>query len=478
MNSQPPSGTTPPPRPERLRALLRRSLIPLALFVVSFGVLAGFAAERVLKPSADPHFVYLANAYLQGSLQLERQPPHGNDWASYEWMRLRSGQEVSGTYLDRKTGRFKTLDGEVMVIDRREVEPRSKEKRTFVSFPPMPAVLMVPLAAIWGYDVNDVLFTVFFGALNVALIFILLRRLSELGLTSRSRSENLWLTLLFGFGTVHFWCSVLGQVWFTALIVGATFTLLYVLSSLQTRHPLWAGVFLACGFATRTPLLFSAVFFAILVVFPEGRLRRESWRPALVKLVLFVLPPLVMGGLLLASNYLRFDSIFEFGHTYLADGQIARIRKFGLFNIHFLSKNLSAALTLLPRFQPDYPFVRVSRHGMSLLLTTPALLYLLRSSPAVTDAERLWRRAVLVTVVVVALPALLYQNTGYEQFGYRFSLDYTPYMVLLLALGRRRITWLFMTLVLVGVVVNGFGALTFKRFDQFYFHGSSFFDPD
>jgi hypothetical protein len=260
--------------------------------------------------------------------------------------------------------------------------------------------------------------------------------------------------------------------------VGATFTLLYLLASLDTKHPLLAGVFVACAFATRTPLLFSALFFAILVLFPNGKLRREAWRPALGKLGLFVVPCLVMGGLLLASNYLRFESISEFGHTYLADGGIQRIRKFGLFNIHFLSKNLSAALTLLPRFQPDFPYVVVSRHGMSLLLTTPALVYLLRPEKAVFDTERLWRRAAIVTAAVVALPALFYQNTGYEQFGYRFSLDYTPYFVLLLALGRRKITWVFVTLILLGVVVNGFGALTFKRFDHFYFRGAEFFDPD
>lgn len=464
--------------PEPARSWSQWLRVPALLFVISAVVLSALAWDRVGKPSTDPHFTYLANAFLVGELEIQKKAPHGNDWASYEWMRLRSGQEIKGVWLDRKTRRFKTLDGQVMVVDKREVDPRHQRRRVFVSFPPAPAVLMMPLAAIWGYGVDDVGFTIFFAALNVALMFILLRRLSSGGRTGRSRGDNLWLTLLFGAGTVHLWCAVLGQVWFTALVVGATFTLLYILASIDARHPLLAGICLAIAFSTRTPLLFSAVFFFAFVLFPGGRLRRDGWGEAARKLALFCAPCVIVGVTLLVYNAVRFDSALEFGHSYLAGGQINRIRKFGLFNIHFLSKNLSAALTLLPRIQPDAPYVIVSRHGMSLLLTTPVWVYLLMPGQRPAREDRFWWRLLWVTAAVVALPALFYQNTGYEQFGYRFSLDYTPYLVLLLAVGRRPLSWAFKALVVVGIAVNTFGAITFKRFDQFYMPGATFFDPD
>ncbi len=453
-------------------------LIPAILFVVGYAVLSGLAWDRVGKPSSDPHFTYLANAFLDGQLNLARKAPHGNDWASYEWMKLRSGQEIKGVWRDRNTRRFETLDGQIMVVDRAEVDPRAREKRVFVSFPPAPAVLIMPLAAIWGYNVDDVSFTIFFGALNFALMFIVLRRFSDGGRTGRTRSDNLWLTVLFGAGTVHLWCAVLGQVWFSALVIGATFTLLYILASIDARHPLLAGICLAIAFSTRTPLLFSAIFFMAFIFFPKGQWRREGWPEALKKLALFCLPCLLVGLTLLYYNYVRFESFTEFGHSYLAGGQIGRIRKFGLFNIHFLSKNLSAALTLLPRIQPYEPFVVVSRHGMSLLLTTPVWIYLFRPMARRTQDDRFWWGLLWATVAVVAIPGLFYQNTGYEQFGYRFSLDYTPYMVLLLAVGRRPLSRWFKALVIFGIAVNTFGAITFKRFDQFYMPGSTFFDPD
>ena len=47
--------------------------------------------------------------------------------------------------------------------------------------------------------------------------------------------------------------------------------------------------------------------------------------------------------------------------------------------------------------------------------------------------------ALALTALAVALPTLFYQNTGWVQFGPRFSLDYLPLLFVLVALsGRRR----------------------------------------
>ena len=68
----------------------------------------------------------------------------------------------------------------------------------------------------------------------------------------------------------------------------------------------------------------------------------------------------------------------------------------------------------------------------------------------------------------VAVPTFFYQNSGWVQFGYRFSLDYLPLLVLLLAVGGRRIGWGTRALIVVGIVVNLFGAITFARYHQYY----------
>jgi hypothetical protein len=165
----------------------------------------------------------------------------------------------------------------------------------------------------------------------------------------------------------------------------------------------------------------------------------------------------------MALNQARFGDPFEFGHTYLQIRWRRRIETWGLFNYHYVAKNLAVVLTSLPWLSAAPPHLKISRHGLALWLTTPNLLYLLwpaRMTP------RSW--ALVAAVVPVALLDLAYQNSGWVQFGYRFSLDYLPLLFVLLALGGRRFGRLFVLLAIVAVIVNAFGAITFDRVHRFY----------
>jgi hypothetical protein len=68
-----------------------------------------------------------------------------------------------------------------------------------------------------------------------------------------------------------------------------------------------------------------------------------------------------------------------------------------------------------------------------------------------------------LTAAAIAVPGFFYQNSGWFQFGFRFSLDYTPYLIVLLALGRRPMTAAFWALAGAGVAVNAWGAAVFNR---------------
>ena len=467
----------------------------VGVFLAAMVVLSLFSWDHLAEPSGDTHFVYLANTYnsmiaanfsdeaaqrREGKVafELDRDPPHRNDWASYWEITLQDGEVFRGNWREGVgQGPFLLLGTDrTLHLERRDIA--ESQRRYFVSFPPAPSWLMMPLAAVWEYDVNDVRFTLFFAALNVLLMFLLLELLAAGGVTGRSVSDNLWLTAMFGVGSVHLWCAILGQVWFTALIVGLTFTLAYIICAVDARRPLLAGLFLALAFATRTPLVFSAIFFFAFVFFPGGKwlgLKKQNLLWAAKKLALFCAPCLVVGLGLLWMNYIRFNDPTEFGHALLFGGRVSHIQEFGLFNWVYLSQNLSAAFTLLPGFSSEAPYLQISRHGMSLLLTTPALIYLLWPRVEDEPGERFLHRLFWATAAIVAIPGFFYQNTGFEQFGYRFSLDYMAYLVALLALGRRPITWVFKVLIVVGFVVNAFGAVTFKRMPEFYWGGRNDF---
>jgi hypothetical protein len=267
---------------------------------------------------------------------------------------------------------------------------------------------------------------------------------------------------LFGVGSVFYYSAVLGTVWYTAHVIASGILVLYVWSALEARHAAWAGLLLGLGVATRTPLM---MLFPLFVL--------EAWRcrrPQLTRvLATFAAPAAVVGLLLAWLNWARFGNPFEFGYSYLVIRWAPRIQHWGLLNFHFLSRNLAAALTLTPKLVARAPYIQISRHGLSLLLTTPALAYLVwpRERPVL-------HRPVWLTTLLVSSLTFLYQSDGYVQFGYRYSLDYMVLLVVLLAIGARPLTRVFRGLVIFGIAVNLIGAIAFNELDARMFFDSFF----
>jgi hypothetical protein len=202
------------------------------------------------------------------------------------------------------------------------------------------------------------------------------------------------------------------------------------------------------------------------------RVGKRAVRKAMLRpLVRFAIPVVAFAIAGMIYNYVRFGSPTEFGHTYLDVRQQAQIEQYGLASYKYLSRNLAVAFTLLPELLPKSPYVQVSGHGLALWFTTPVLLFLLwpREKNAI-------HRALWITVAAIAVPTLLYQNSGWFQFGYRFSLDYMVFLVMLLAVGGRPLRRLGKALIIAGIVINLFGAITFDRKWQYYRGGGNAYD--
>lgn len=451
----------------------------VALYVLFLGIYLAASGGRLRRHSHFNHFVYLAEGWLDGRLALEGPPPNENDWALVEVLTLRDGRTVKGRFSKRNQDqdRFLFTEGGSETITADEIASRTNIR--YVSFPPFPAVPMMPFVAIWGLQFNDVAFTVAWAALNPVLLFLLLRALVKRGHSRRTIGEDLLLTVMLGLGTVYFYTSVIGQVWYTAHVVGVTCIIAYVWASLDARRPWLAGLALGLGFATRPPIGYAVPFFVWEAVRVSGgwrllwdTLRRHRRLPdgLFTNLVKCALPAAAVLAVLFAYNHARFDRLTVFGHEYLNIAWAERIQRWGLFNYHFLSRNLACALVLLPKIQTFYPFVRYSHHGMSVFATSPTLAWLFGRREPSPLAPGLW-----ITILAAALPSLLYQNSGYQQFGYRFLNDYSVYLIVLLAIGGQRLGFWFKAALLLSIGVNLFGAITYDRFGAFTYEDGCIF---
>jgi hypothetical protein len=454
-----------------LESRSRRLLIGLAIYLVCLVVFAIVASDRLFTHTPYNHFAHLADAWLHGRHDLRGGPPGyagNNDFAVYEG-------------------------------------------KTFISFPPFPAVLMMPLVWASGSPENfrDAQFIVWLAGIGPAVLFLVLEKIRRTGRSVRTERENVFLALLFAFGTVYFFSAVQGTVWFAAHVVGVALTALFVLCALDAERPVLAGLLLGCMFLTRVTTLLLGAFFVFELVRAsyiersEGRAlpsHGKLWnrigetlvgadrRALLVRGALFAVPVLLCIGVAARMNYQRFHDPrpWAFGHEYLTVGWQGRIRRWGLFSYHFLPRNLGVMLASLPwRPAPNESFgafpgalgsllhrevtvpFQISGHGLALWFTTPFYLWLLRPKHTTYLS---W--AAFVAALGPLAMNLLYQNSGWFQFGYRLSNDYAILLFVMLAIGIPRFGRAFKLAAVWAIAWSLFGAVTFERpaYGAFYSH--------
>jgi hypothetical protein len=389
-----------------------RDTVAARLFVAFLAVYGLTAGVSLGRHSLAPHFVYLAESFLHGRLDLIHVPDPSYDLTFF-------------------AGRW------------------------YVSFPPLPALLMLPLVATRGLAVSDVAFSVVLGAVNVSLFYAVLSRLGTWGSGFRT-----WLCVLVGLGTPLWYCAALGSVWYTAHVVGITCLCLYALEVLGRNRPLVAGLWLGLGFLARAPGLLA---FPLGLV--SGLQRGRDWRRRIRVLFLFALgtAPALLGQA--AYNWARFGSPLEFGYRWMNSpgALMERQATWGQFSLHFLPENLYTLLVRPPLVSLKPLHVEPDPWGMGLLFTCPALLLALgrNRGPAPAAGRRApLRLGLWLSIASVQVPSLLYFNTGSYQFGYRFALDWLPLGVLLVALGAGgRLRWWGKALIIGGVLMHLWGVL-------------------
>jgi hypothetical protein len=293
----------------------------------------------------------------------------------------------------------------------------------YVAYPPMPAILLVPIVAVFGTTIHQQVVSSILGAIDVGLAWLLL---GQFALSLRVRG---FLTLVFGFGTVLWYVAEVGSVWYLAHVVAVGFALTSMLCAFSGRWPLACGLLLGCAALSRLPVALTAP--AIL-----GFLLRLSWPPRLAELdrsalritVLFAIGVAIPLSGYALYNVARFGSPFDFGYERIPGVLEDQFYEHGILSIEYIPRNLYAIFLRSWNFIDDPPFLQPSWWGLSVLLTTPLFLWL--------AAARLRDRRVgyaLVGVLLAALPIVSHGNVGLTQYGYRFSLDVQPLLFVILA---------------------------------------------
>lgn len=294
----------------------------------------------------------------------------------------------------------------------------------YVPYPPMPALVLLPVVALFGTEIHQQLVSAVLGGASVGLAWLVLGRL-ELPIRAR-----LWLTATFGFGTVLWFVAKVGSAWYFAHVVAVLFSLAALLLVLDRRLPAVAGLLLGCATIARLPVGLAAPFFlaAALGLRWPPRLPDDPGRAARTGLAFVLGLALPLAGYAL-YNLARWGTPIDQGYVripgILEDPIYA---EHGILSLHYIPRNLYAIVFRSWNYVDEPPFLQPSWWGLSIFLTTPVYLWLAKarwSQPLVAWAA--------IGTALALVPIVTHGNVGITQFGYRFSLDVQPLLFVILA---------------------------------------------
>jgi hypothetical protein len=362
--------------------------------------------------SETSYYNYLADAFLHGQLQLRIIPVVVHDLSVYR-----------GNY--------------------------------YLYWSPLPAILLMPFVGIFGVHFSDIIFTLVIGAINVALVAILLRYACIRWVIKLSRLQRGLLVLCIALGTVHITLAPYGRVWSTGQLIGFMCVALCYLAVLRL-HGMWAfvlaSVSLAAALLTRNHLAFAGLWPACYLLY---RHRSIGWRRLAIYVLVGIVPIVVAIYLLGLYNWLRFQNVLDNGLAYhhMAPLFISDYAKYGAFNLHYLPTNLYYQYIAYP-----LPINEKSLFGGSLFLLTPVFTAAFVGVARMRPRWSMW--ALLSSIIMVATPILLLMGTGWIQFGPRYTLDFTVPLLLLTGAGIRRWrTDILALLTLISIAHYIFGAM-------------------
>jgi hypothetical protein len=403
----------------RLRKLLIACEHPLIAGLIAFIVYEEFAlmfkGNVFQHANVHAYYNYLADAFLHGQLHLRVVPPSTHDLTYYH-------------------------------------------DHYYLYWGPMPAIMLMPFVALFGYAFSDSIFSIGIAAANVALMAVLLRLCGKRGIVQISPIQRACLVLFFAFGTVHLLLAPYSNVWSTDETVAFFFVLLAYIAAIGLTGPrafFLTGLALTGALLTRNHVILTGVFPAAMLIYNH---RSLGARRIAANLLLAASPILAGVGIIGLYDLARFGSPLDNGIAYhLMDKAFLNdYQRYGYFNVHYIPTNLYYQYIYYP-----FPIRHYSTMGGSLLLLSPVFF---GAFWGVVRGRPQWLIGALVaSILLTAIPILLLMGTGWVQFGPRYTLDFTVPLIVLTAIGIRRwpnrlvalLTFLSMAQYFIGVAWFG-----------------------
>lgn len=298
------------------------------------------------------------------------------------------------------------------------------EGEYYVSFPPLPSVILFPLTFLFGENTPDNLLVKLYALIACVAMYYTLKRAGYSGL-----SASLF-AFFFCFASSMLPMTLQGAVWYHAQVL-AFLTIGLSVCFLAADLPAPALLCYALSVACRPfhALYALPLFFTYFIINHRAGV---SVKKTFLSLGPGILLGLCVAALLALYNLLRFGNPLEFGHNYLPEFSFQGGVQF----------SVSHVLGHLKTFLWGFPLeisngaIAFKKFGYSVFLACPTLLLMLVwFIRDLVKRQMRWEKAVILFTFFLHLFCLLLHRTfGGFQLGARYAVDLIPYSFLYLLL--------------------------------------------
>jgi len=317
--------------------------------------------------------------------------------------------------------------------------------RYYVVYPPMPAILTVPFVFLFKEGFEQQYLSFIFGAAIAVQTFFLSLKIKK------DKKTAILATILTSLGTILWFLSSSGSAWYLAHVISCFFLMVALNESLNKKRAFFVGILLGASYLSRLPTILSIPFFIHLI---KGKEKVKNISRFVSGLLPFVL-------LNFGYNFLRFGTIFDKGYLLIPGVLEEPWYKMGIFNLRYIPRHLKTIFLSFPVFQNKFPYLFPSLYGLSIWITTPAFFYIFLNNLKEKLVQLSW-----LTIFLISLVIFSHGTVGFAQFGYRFAVDFYPFLIFLTIKGMSKtpIRRHHIFLIFLSVLINFWGVILINKF--------------
>ncbi len=317
--------------------------------------------------------------------------------------------------------------------------------KIYVSFPPAPTFIEFFLTIFFKEKTPNTLVLLLFTWISMILSFFILLKLTN------NRWFSYFMSFTFFWGSNILYLSLEGAVWHQGQLYGLFFAIFafFILFYANKKYYLFiSGLLLGLSVGCRPFYIFLTPYFCYLAY------KKFPSTTSILYFIIGLIPP---GLFYSIYNYIRFDSIFEFGHKYLPwTSDLTH----GIFSFNYLLRNLYHVFIKLPEYDTANGIISFHGMGVAVWIVSPIIIlsiyYFFKKDIAIY--ERIFG---LFSLILVWGTLLLHASNGWKQFGYRYSIDFVPLVIIFFGKSFNKNNLLITIISIYSIAINLYGAFWF-----------------